>query len=541
MPDTRSHAALAAVVNIASDAIIALDDRFRIALFNRGAELIFGWTEVEMLGQTLDRLLPMASRAVHRGHIQTFAEGSEDSRSMAHRTEVAGLRKNGEQFPAEASIARVMIDNERTYMVLLRDVSEQKRSEARQKLLATAGWVLAASLDLDSTLATISELPIPLLGEWSLLELLTPDGRIRRMAASHMDPRRHEETSALVAASLDQSNTDFPAASALRVAHSIEAQSIADMPAWLAANFPDSTSRSLVEMLGAGAVLLVPLRAGGRAIGALHLVRTRPGSTHTKDEIHVADQFAGLAALAIENARLYEESRRAVRERDEMMAIVSHDLRNPVNAIVMLTGAVLSRSTANGDTSDTAIMGREEVEAIRNAASQTNDLIQDLQDVSRIASGRLRVEHRHVLPGSFLKESADVFESVVNEASLRFTRAYAEDLPAVLADRHRVQQVLSNLLGNAVRFTPRGGEIVLSAEVAGDDLRISVRDTGPGIAAEDIPRLFERYWQAPKLMRAGSGLGLFIARGIVEAHGGTIGVNSTIGEGSEFWFTLPLA
>lgn len=541
MPDTRSHVALAAVVNIASDAIIALDDRFRIVLFNRGAELIFGWQEPEMLGQPLDRLLPMASRAVHRGHMQTFAEGAHDSRSMAHRAEIAGLRKNGEQFPAEASIARVMIDGERTFMVLLRDVSEQRRSEERQKLLATAGWVLAASLDLDSTLATIAELPVPLLGEWSLLELLTPDGEIRRAAAAHMDPRRHEDTSALVSRALSSASNDLPMTSALRIAHGVEAQNITDIPAWLAANFPDPVSRAIVETLGAGSVLIVPLRAGGRAIGALHLVRTRPGSTHSREEIHVADQFAGLAALAIENARLYEESRRAVRERDEMLAIVSHDLRNPVNAIVMLTGAVLSRRISDLEGDDHALMGRDEVEAIRNAASQANDLIQDLQDVSRIASGRLRVEHRPVSSAALLKEAADVIGPAMSQAGLTFTRQFSDDLPTVKADRHRVQQVLSNLLGNAVRFTPRGGEIVLSARLEESSLRISVRDTGPGVAAEDVPRLFERYWQAPRLMRAGSGLGLFIARGIVEAHGGMIGVNSTPGEGSEFWFTLPLA
>jgi signal transduction histidine kinase len=282
---------------------------------------------------------------------------------------------------------------------------------------------------------------------------------------------------------------------------------------------------------------MVPLRAGGRAIGALHLVRTQPDATHSPDEVFTADQFAGLAALALENARLYQEARRAVRERDDMLAVVSHDLRNPVNAIVMLTGAVLERDADDGR----PLMDRDDVEAIRGAARQADGLIQDLQDVSRIANARLRVERRPVQLAEWLKESADIFEPVMEEAVLRFVRVIDEPLPMVHADGHRVQQVISNLLGNAVRFTPEGGEIVLTATRYEGGVRISVRDSGPGVAAADVPRLFERYWQAPRLLRAGSGLGLFIAKGIVEAHGGAIGVESASGNGSEFWFTIPSA
>ncbi len=536
MADTHSHAALAAIVDIAADAIIALDDSFRIVRFNKGAEQIFGWTEDEMLGLPLDRLLPMAARAVHRGHVRTFADGGAESRRMADRREIAGLRRSGEQFPAEASIARVTIEGERTFMVTLRDVSERRRMEDRQKLLATAGWVLAASLDVESTMATIAELPVPLLGDWSVLELLMPEGRIRRVAATHMDPRRHAESAGLVLRTSEPLDVELPVASAGRVAHETEAQRITDVGSWLAANFHDATSRSLAESLGANAVLIVPLRAGGRAIGALHLVRSKPGASHNMDEVHVADQFAGLAALALENARLYQESRRAVRERDDMLAIVSHDLRNPVNAIVMLTGAVLSRDDAEAG----PLMDRDDVEAIRGAARQADGLIQDLQDVSRISASRLRVERRPVMLSELVKESADMFEPVMVDAALRFVRRIDEELPAVQADHHRLQQVLSNLLGNAVRFTPHGGEVVLTAARHADRVRVGVRDTGPGVAPEDVPRLFERYWQAPRLLRAGSGLGLFIAKGIVAAHGGDIGVDSELGKGSEFWFTVPL-
>lgn len=185
-------------------------------------------------------------------------------------------------------------------------------------------------------------------------------------------------------------------------------------------------------------------------------------------------------------------------------------------------------------------MARDEVESVRAAARQADGLIQDLQDVSRISAGRLRVERRRVAALDLVEEAANLFEPVMVDAALRFVRDFDPALPTVLADMHRLQQVLSNLLGNAVRFTPHGGAVTLSAHVVDDMLRIAVRDTGPGVTPEDVPRLFERYWQAPRLLRAGSGLGLYIAKGIVEAHGGEIGVASAMGAGSEFWFTLPL-
>ena len=127
----------------------------------------------------------------------------------------------------------------------------------------------------------------------------------------------------------------------------------------------------------------------------------------------------------------------------------------------------------------------------------------------------------------------------MHDAKLEFNRLFPASLPLVHADRTRVLQVLSNLLGNAMRYTPAGGEVqVFARPDASGFVYVEVSDTGPGVAAQDIPRLFERYWQAPRLLRAGSGLGLYIAKGIIEAHGGAIGVESETGKGSRFWFTL---
>jgi PAS domain S-box-containing protein len=538
MSERHSQAALEAIVDIAPDGVIVLDDAFRIIRYNRGAERIFGWSEADMLGEPLDRLLPLGSRAVHRSFVRAFASGAEESRRMGERRAVAGLRRSGEEFPADASISRVTLAGERTFMVMIRDVSERKRAEDRQRMLAMAGWVLAGSLDEESTLATIAEMPLPLLGDWSLVELFTEDGRVRRAAASHADAAVVGEMVGFTSARAETPVADgLRHGSTARVAHEGAAALIRDVESWLASTFPDPAALARARALGARSVLVVPLmRAGGRGFGALSLVRTRPGSGHSPEELAVAEQFGVSAALALENGRLYQEARAAVRERDDLLAIVSHDLRNPVNAIVMLTGALMARSDAGAPVS----VDVEQLEAMRAAARQADGLIQDLQDVSRISAGRLRVDARLTGVGEAISQTVELFEPSAEAAGLRLTRDVPNDLPRVLADVPRVQQVLANLLVNAIKFTPEHGRVHVRAALDDDGqyLRVSVADTGPGIESEDVPRLFERYWQAPRLLRAGSGLGLFIAKGIMEAHGGTIEVDTAPGRGTTFTLLL---
>lgn len=538
MSEQHSQSALEAIIDIAPDGIIVIDDAFRIVRYNQGAERIFGWSEADMIGEPLDRLLPRALRAVHRGHVRGFAAGGSDARRMGERRAIAGLRRNGEEFPADASISRVTVEGERTFMVMIRDVSERKRSEDRQRMLAMSGWVLAGSLDVESALATVAEMALPLLGDWSLVQLFSEDGQVRRAAASHIDSAIGAELGVLTSMLPSPLPRELSEGGSARAAHASEPVVITNTATWFDSSFPDAELNARARALGASSILVVPLRAGGRGFGALSLVRTAPGSGHSPEEIAVAEQFGTSAALALENARLYQEARAAVRERDELLAIVSHDLRNPVNAIVMLTGALLARSDEGAAVS----VDVEQLEAMRGAARQADGLIQDLQDVSRISAGRLRVDARPTVIAEAIRQTVELFDTTAEVAGLTLTCDIPHGLPRVLADIPRVQQLFSNLLVNAIKFTPAGGRVhvVAGLDADGRFVRVSVRDTGPGIAEDDVPRLFERYWQAPRLLRAGSGLGLFIAKGIVEAHGGTIAVDTAMGKGTAFTVTLPV-
>jgi DNA-binding NarL/FixJ family response regulator/anti-sigma regulatory factor (Ser/Thr protein kinase) len=242
--------------------------------------------------------------------------------------------------------------------------------------------------------------------------------------------------------------------------------------------------------------------------------------------------IARQSALALERALLYEREHQAVRARDEVLGVVAHDLRNPLGAI-NLYAHLAEDSLPESE--------RHNARSIYALVEQVSRLIQDLLDVSRLEAGQLRVEPQPVLPADLFKIAADMFG--LNAASQGITLAIelAGEPPLVMADPGRIDQVLSNLVGNALRFTARGGRITLRAAPQQNEVVFTVLDTGTGIAPEHLPHLFDRFWQAEKTSRAGAGLGLAIARGIVEAHRGRIWVESEEGSGSAFHFTLPCA
>jgi signal transduction histidine kinase len=177
---------------------------------------------------------------------------------------------------------------------------------------------------------------------------------------------------------------------------------------------------------------------------------------------------------------------------------------------------------------------------MRRAGKQMNHLIQDLLDVKRIENGHLAVEPRPVAALTLLTEAVELLRSLAAASALELLLDAPEELPQINADPLRIQQVLSNLIGNAIKFTPQGGHITLRGARIAEEVRVAVADSGPGIPAEQLPHIFGQFWQGRRSDRRGIGLGLVIAKGIVEAHNGRIWVESTVGEGSNFYFTLPV-
>jgi signal transduction histidine kinase len=292
--------------------------------------------------------------------------------------------------------------------------------------------------------------------------------------------------------------------------------------------------RRALETIRPKSIIGVPLRVGDKCLGVLFLASIEPRVYGAKD-LRVAEEFGRRAGLFLENARLHRAARRAVQDRDDVLGIVAHDLRNPLGNIVLQ--AALLRSPGNKPER----RSRKPADAIERAATRMKHLIEDLLDVARMDAGHLSIEQVPIQVGGVVAEFAKVQEPLASSRSLDLRLDLAPELGEVFADRDRLLQVLENLVGNALKFTRPGGRVTIGAAPRDDEVLFWIGDTGPGIEPADAPHLFDRFWQARKVGRQGTGLGLPIVKGIVEAHGGRIWVETEVGVGSTFFFTLPSA
>jgi signal transduction histidine kinase len=418
--------------------------------------------------------------------------------------EAMGRRQEAEREAAEAKRARAAAEHE----------------ERRAAFLATAGEELASSLDYEHAIETLARLIVPNIAEVCVIDLAQSDGALRRAAVRHRDPEQEREMESRVG----EVSADVPEA-LVHVIQERETRIIGHASSLLAyAGVAAEEQRSL---------LAVPLVSRGQTLGVI-LAASASEILFTEEDAALLGELSRHGSLAIDNARLYLDSQQAVQAREEVLAIVSHDLRNPLNA-VMLAASLLQTS------GKIAPDDREQLEIIDISAKRMQRLIEDLLDVTRLEGGkRLPIEPAPIDVESLFTETHELFKSqaVTSSITLQYR---AGDVPPVHADRHRVLQVLSNLIGNAMKFTPPGGMITYRAERQDGSVLIVVADNGPGIPKENLSDIFNPYWQAKRTARLGAGLGLPIAKGIVESHGGRMWVESEPGKGTKFFFTLPIA
>lgn len=415
----------------------------------------------------------------------------------------------------------------------IHDVTVAHHHLERERFLGEAGDILSASLDYRTTVQRLAELCVRSLAQYCLVHV-EHKGEIRALGIASSGPIPVEEArEALRLLPVDPLG-DHPVAEALR---SGEPQLFTELPVErLTGNAPDA--ERVLSLSGLASALVVPLRAPGRTLGAITLARTDAVPPYGPADVELVEALARRAAHAVDNARLYREARHAVRARDEMLGVVSHDLRNSLHAALMNAELLLEIAPAAAPGS----ASWRRIAAIQRSLRHMSHLVRDLLEVNRIGRGSLPVQLERLEPCRLVAEIAEIFGSMAGEGGVRLEMRVPDSVPPVLADPGRVTQVLTNLVSNALHATPAGGAIEVAVEPGpGDWVRFRVSDTGAGMPREELDRVFDRFFQGSAARRSGIGLGLTIARGIVEAHGGRIWAESSTGQGSTFSFTLPRA
>ena len=391
-----------------------------------------------------------------------------------------------------------------------------KGTQDEQRFLSNLAEVLASALDERAMLSAVARLLVPRFADVCIVDIIEDDGWVQRVDNA-LDQWQLSPTPAL---------------------RSGETVLITD-PAQnaLASIAPDPVGQTTIRNAGIRSLALLPLIGRGRLLGVLTLGMTRPDRRFTKADLPALEDVVQRIALGADNARLYQQARQASRARDDTLSAISHDLRNGLNTVLTAVSLLLRSLPPDAE----GKRDRRHVEAIKRSAERMNRLIGDLLDVASIESGRLFVEPRREPVRSIVAEAIAASHDQAAEKALRVEQNIPADQLEALCDRDRVLQVLGNLIGNAIKFTPEGGMVKVRAEAFDDEVLFTVRDTGIGVSAKQLPHVFDRFWQATPKARLGSGLGLTIAKGVVEALGGRIWVESRSNEGTTFYFTLPLA
>ncbi len=560
---------LAGVMDIVDDAIISFDHEQRIVLYNRGAEAIFGWTAAEVLGKPVAALLP-AARRDRRGGEAIGLGGELVAQQMGNqRIGMSGLRKNGEEFPAQAAISRLALGGSSLYSVFLRDVTEQRKREKSRELLAEMGMgaALAARLDYDETLTSIARLVVAeQLADCCIVEVVEKHENRRTIEVAHRDPARmqlcQDLRRMLLAREPSYLAPSVPASMPPYLVPEVSAQYLESLAR------SDEDLRALRE-LAPRSLIAVPLLAGGETLGVLTLVCSHPSRRYGPEDLCLGEELGYRAALALENAALYANVRRANRDlreanqqmvsatigaqestekaeaartraekseielrevgefREMFIGILGHDLRNPLGSISM--SAVTMQQRGHLDERDGKTLGR-----IVSSAQRMSRMISQLLDLTRARLGGGFPLEREMV------DLGEVCRSVIGEFGASIQLEVGADVTGNW-DADRLAEAVSNITGNAVEHAAAGSTVVVKAYADGAEVVVEIRNHGDAIPPDVLPFIFEPFRRAKQLQKSANGnlgLGLYIAKQIVFSHGGTLDAHSAHGT-TTFEIRLP--
>jgi len=529
--------------------VLLLDTDGKIVLFNHECERLTGYEYRQAKGQDFWQLcLPAESVDAARSafkHVKSRGRSSEIENEWIARDgerrliswRYTALPENG--HPADFIIVTGtdLTERKKAEDARVREQAGRLAAEAahqRAAFLADVSTFLASSLDNPVTLSKLIQFLTPALADWCMVYTLQPSRHFLPVAVAHGDPVKQELAEGLLNPPLNVNIDRHWIGKVLRSFRSELVSEVAEAEIAALANRPEDME--VLTRLGLESLMLVPLLASGEIRSVIALVGTS-GRRFGPADMSLAEDIARRAALAMDNVRLYREAHDANRAKDEFLATVSHELRTPLNAILGWTRLLREEAL------DKATVTRALETIERNGRSQAQ-LIEDILDASRIISGKLRLISEPVELVNVIRAALDTVRPTANAKGVLLEESL--DSPfRILGDADRLQQIASNLLTNAIKFTSKAGKVLVKLERTESTIQLSVSDTGKGIKPEFLPHIFDRFTQAEqtsKRAHGGLGLGLAIVRNLVELHGGSIHVESPgEGKGATFFVHLPIS
>ena len=527
-----------AILEGALEAVAAMDGRGRITFWNPQAERVFGRARQEVMGRAfVDLVLPPELRGEHTREMRRFLESGEAG-ALNRRVEVKALRRDGTSFPAELAMTPMRVGGAYAFTAFIRDISDRKWAERRLGVQHDVTRALAESPTRDDAAMTV-------------LRAICEGLDWEEGTAWVVDPLQDRLICVAVwrpAAPPAVDLCESPQGDPRTLGRSEELAGrvwTTGKPQWRADLAADPSFGPASEPVRAGfhAALAFPVLLEGHVLGVMEFF-SRQVRQPEADVLQMMDAIGAQVGQFYERKRAeeevreaYEEARAANRAKDEFLATLSHELRTPLSAIVGWTHMLRTGQLDSG----TAARAIETID--RNARVQTQ-LISDILDVSRIVSGKLHLEVRPLELASTIAAALDTVRPSADAKGVVLVSSLEPAGMPVSGDPDRLQQVVWNLLANAIKFTPRGGRVELRLRRANTHAEVVVEDTGPGIPRAFLPHVFERFRQADgssTRAHGGLGLGLAIVRHLVEAHGGTVRAeNAAEGTGSVFTVRLPI-
>ncbi|MCH8197174.1 MAG: PAS-domain containing protein [Proteobacteria bacterium] len=529
----ESRERLAGILDIADDAVISIDEAHRIILFNKGAERTFGYGAEEVLGEPIEMLIPSHAREDHRRHVKEFAEGSSVARKMGERREVAGRRKDGTEFPGEASISKLNLNGKRIFTVILRDVTARKAAEReiadKSALLETTFQSMTQGIsvfDADLNLIAFNQKYLDL---WDfppgVIRLGMPCEEIVRFRAERGDygPGDVEE----------------------HVRERGEAKERCE-----------SISKELTIANGTVIALHADPMPGGGYVSTHTDVTMRKQAEEALRESeehmqqHVIEleaakrqyeaQGVELVGLAEELAVARDQAEGANRAKSDFLALMSHELRTPLNAIIGFSEII--KSEMMGPIGNPKY--GEYASDVFDSGQHLLGLINDILDLSKIEAGKMEFDEDDVDVAEVIGSCLRLVTERAAKGGVKLITEVPDDLPALLRiDARKLKQILLNLLSNAVKFTPAGGSVTIRSWFRPDSgFVLQVADTGVGIALEDIPKALTPFGQVDSRLDRkyeGTGLGLPLTKSLIEKHGGSFDLQSEVGVGTTVTVRFP--